>query len=186
MILLAYVELNPKDMEENNNICSGLPENIKHKVHWLAKPNSATSHDKEKVLIDLVVELQNGKVLGFNKIIMPSENINNIFEEFFSRNILAIETPSRQQKLSIIKQYVLRIYSRIYTEDTSSETDFKKIWLAYRDHRFPWERIEDFNEMYMLSESLLMAFFNLFLEDRATTIGECNYVLKPIEKWQLN
>jgi hypothetical protein len=173
-------------MEENYNRISGLPENIKHKVHWLAKPNKASSGDKTKIFTDLVIELQTGKVLGFNKIIMPSEHIKNIFEEFFSRNILAIETPSRHQKLSILRQYIFRIYCRIYTEDTSKETSFKKIWLAYRDHRFPWETIEYFNELFILQRSFNLAFNKLALEDRATNMGECNYVLKPLEKWQLN
>ncbi len=186
MILLAYVELNPKDMEENNNICSGLPENIKHKVHWLAKPNSATSPDNSKIFTDLVVELQNGKVLGFNKIIMPSEYIKNIFQEFFTRNIIAIENPSRQQKLSIVKQYVFRIYCRIYNGDTINEMPFKKIWLSYRENRFPWEKIEEFNELFILQRALSLGFNKLALEDRATTIGEFIYKVKPIEKWQLN
>jgi len=173
-------------MEHNNNINSGLPDNIKNKVHWLAKPNSATSQDNTKILTDLVVELQNGKVLGFNKIIMPSEYIKHIFEKFFSRNILAVQNPSRQQKLSIVKQYVFRIYCRIYNEDNSNKTSFKKIWLAYRDHRFPWEKIADFNELFILQRSLALSFNKLELEDRATTIGEFNYEIKPIEKWHLN
>lgn len=173
-------------MEHDNNINSGLPENIKNKVHWLEKPNSTTSSDKEKIFTDLVIELQNGKVLGFNKIIMPSEYIKNIFQEFFSRNILANQNPSRQQKLSIVKQYIFRIYCRIYNGDPSKETPFKKIWLAYRDYRFPWEKIAEFNELYLLKESLILAFNKLALEDRATTIGEANYVVQPIEKWHLN
>ena len=173
-------------MEDNNNIISGLPENIKNKVLWLAKPNSATSPDNTKTLTDLVVELQTGKVFGFDKIIMPSEHIKNIFEEFFSRNIIAVETPSRQQKLSIVKQYVFRIYCRIYNEDTINEIPFKKIWLSYRDDKFPWEKIEDFNELFILQRTFSLAFNKLALEDRATTIGEFNYVVKPIEKWQLN
>jgi hypothetical protein len=171
---------------ENYYINSGLPENIKNKVHWLAKPNSATSGDKAKVFTDLVVELQGGRVLGFNKIIMPSEYIKNVFQEFFSRNIIAIENPSRQQKLSIVKQYVFRIYCRIYKEDNSYETPFKKIWLSYREHRFPWEKIAEFNELFLLKEALILAFNNLSLEDRATTIGEARYVIQPIEKWHLN
>lgn len=173
-------------MEDDNNICSGLPENIKHKVDWLEKPNSVSGRDNEKILTDLVIELQNGRVLGFNKVIMPSEYIKNIFEEFFSRNIIAIENPSREQKLSIIKQYVFRIYCRIYTGDTSNETPFKKIWLSYREHRFPWEKIAEFNELFILRESLVLAFNKLALEDRATTIGEAAYIIQPIEKWHLN
>ena len=173
-------------MIEDNNINSGLPENIKNKVNWLAKPNSATSPDKEKIFTDLVVELQSGRVLGFNKIIMPSEYIKNVFQEFFCRNIIAIENPSRQQKLSIVRQYVFRIYCRIYKEDNSNETLFKKIWLSYREHRFPWEKIAEFNELFILKESLVLAFNKLALEDRATTIGEATYVVRPIEKWHLN
>jgi len=185
MILLAYVELNPKDMEDNN-INSGLPENIKNKVLWLAKPTSATSPDNTKIFTDLVVELQTGKVFGFDKIIMPSEHIKNVFQEFFARNIIAIENPSREQKLSIVKQYVFRIYCRIYTEDTINDMPFKKIWLSYRDHKFPWEKIEEFNELFILQRTFSLAFNKLALEDRATTIGEINYVVQPIEKWHLN
>ena len=171
---------------EHNNINSGLPENIKHKVHWLAKPHNATSRDKEKIFTDLVVELQSGRVLGFNKIIMPSEYIKNVFEEFFSRNILAIENPSRAQKLGIVKQYVLRIYCRIYKEDTNYDTAFRKIWRSYGEHRFPWENIAEFNELFLLRESMVLAFSKLALEDRVTSIGETPYVIKPIETWHLN
>ncbi len=173
-------------MENDNYLNSGLPENIKNKVDWLEKPNSATSRDEEKIVTDLVIELQNGRVLGFNKVIMPSEYIKNIFEEFFSRNVIDIENPSREQKLSVVKQYVFRIYCRIYNEDTSNETPFKKIWLSYRENRFPWEKIAEFNELFILRESLVLAFNKLSLEDRATTIGEARYVVQPIEKWHLN
>jgi len=171
---------------EDNNINSGLPESIKNKVHWLAKPNSAISWDNTKIFTDLVVELQNGEVFGFDKIIMPSEHIKNIFEEFFSRNIIAFKNVTTQQKLISIKEYVLRIYCRIYNEETNNETAFKKIWLSYRDDRFPWEKIAEFNELFILQRAFSLAFNKLALEDRATTIGECNYVVQPIEKWHLN
>lgn len=173
-------------MEDNNNVISGLPDNIKHKVHWLAKPIKTTSQNQSTIFTDLVIELQNGEVLGFNKIIMPSEYIKHIFEEFFARNILAIQTPSRHQKLSILRQYIFRIYCRIYNKANNAETSFKKIWLAYRDYRFPWETIEYFNELCVLERSLNLEFNKLTLEDRASSIGECNYVLKPLKKWQLN
>lgn len=106
--------------------------------------------------------------------------------EFFSRNIIEFENVTEQQQLSILKLHVFRIYCRIYTEDTINDMPFKKIWLSYRDHKFPWEKIEEFNELFILQRTFSLAFNKLALEDRATTIGEFKYEVQPIEKWHLN
>lgn len=123
------------------NVFVGIPKNISAEIIWVQDKFRTNQLSLIPGGTTVVVEYHNREVLGYDKIIRPSDYIRKFFEasnrgtsyEYFKMNELA--------KVNFYKERLNRIFAR----KNKNGFAFEEVWNCKSSHQLPWKSLTKFD-----------------------------------------
>ncbi|MCA1762329.1 MAG: hypothetical protein ABR574_11215 [Cryomorphaceae bacterium] len=121
----------------------GLPTDLARKIHWVNRSYRTNRLSHLEGGGDIVVEYENGSVLGYDWIKFPPAYISKIFSRRLLGKDQDIRRISSEQAIDLIHEDVVRIYARPST-DEEKIVIFEEVW--NRDtQEMPWDSLAPYN-----------------------------------------
>jgi hypothetical protein len=120
----------------------GLPTNLQRKLYWVNRSYRTNSLSHEAGGGDIVVEYEDGNVLGYDRIKYPSAYISTIFSGRLLGKGEDIRKISSELAVDLIHEDVVSIHAR-----ESSDGDhgfFEEIWNK-EIQEMPWDSLKAYN-----------------------------------------
>jgi hypothetical protein len=131
--------------QEPERVYVGLPGHLAQRVLWVARETRTNILSFIPGGSDVVVELCDGRVLGYDWVKKPTAYIREFFLGEITFSWDAYIRTGRTEQIELAKQVISKIFLRVWDDDDEYLTaPFTEVWNREVSDNLPWE-IDDHN-----------------------------------------